>query len=118
MSQINFDKLAAEPRKYEDLARKILGWQKKTNLSTIDPRTLAREWPRADKLDLAIVLELLVKVGALQRVYKVVTPDGVLADGEFADPREIPEKMPDRFDNYFETGESDVVPVFKQRTHE
>jgi hypothetical protein len=115
MSQINFDKLAADPHKYEDLARKILGWLRKTKLATIDPRILAREWPRADKVDLAIALELLVKVGALQRVYKVLTPDGVLADGEFEDPREIPEKLPDRFHHYFETADSDVIPVFKPR---
>jgi hypothetical protein len=44
----------------------------------------------------------------------VLTPSGVYADGEFEDPTKIPEKLPDRRENYFDTAESDVVPIFKK----
>jgi hypothetical protein len=44
----------------------------------------------------------------------VLTPSGVLAEGEFEDPTKIPEKLADRFNRYFDTSDSDVVPLFKR----
>jgi hypothetical protein len=76
---------------------------------------LAREWPDVKAEQLAIVLQMLVRDGALRLVYKVLTPNGVLGDEEFDDPRSIPERLPDRSSNYFDTSESDIVPVFKQQ---
>jgi hypothetical protein len=43
----------------------------------------------------------------------VVTPAGVLADGEFEDPTGIPEKLPDRFEHYFDTSDAEIVPMFR-----
>jgi hypothetical protein len=74
---------------------------------------LAREIP-LDPKELTDALTLLVNAGVLRLVYKVTTPSGVLAEPEFNDPREIPEKLPDRRERYFETSEADIVPIFKR----
>jgi hypothetical protein len=47
-------------------------------------------------------------------VCKVATPSGVLAEPEFNDPRDIPDKLPDRRERYFETSDADIVPVFRR----
>ncbi|MGA2716713.1 MAG: hypothetical protein ABSG41_26790 [Bryobacteraceae bacterium] len=82
--------------------------------SSLDPRVLAREWPDVKAEQLASAIQSLVKAGVLEQVFRVLTPNGVLADGEFPDPSEIPEKLPDRSNNYFETAEADIIPVFKR----
>lgn len=48
-----------------------------------------------------------------EHVYKVLTPDGVYADGEWATLEAIPAKLPDRSEHYFDTAEADkiLVPV-------
>jgi len=43
--------------------------------------------------------------------YKVKTPSGVLADGEWERIEDIPEKIPDRFEYYFETAEAEIIWV-------
>ncbi len=54
----------------------------------------------------------LVTLGLMRRVYKTKTPDGVWADGEFETIGAIPERLPDRFNNYFETAEYDSEEVY------
>lgn len=81
--------------------------------SVITPKELARSVPVEAKA-LADALTLLIEAGVLRQVYKVTTPSGVLTEEEFDDPREIPEKLPDLWQHYFETAESDIVPVFKR----
>jgi hypothetical protein len=41
--------------------------------------------------------------------YQILTPSGVIADGEWSSPTEIPERIPDRWDIYFDTRDSVVV---------
>lgn len=48
-------------------------------------------------------------------VYKVKTPSGVFADGEWDDPSQIPPKLPDRFEHYFETAEAEILKVEVER---
>jgi hypothetical protein len=67
-----------------------------------------------DLVSLATALVLLARNGFVHRFYRVITPSGVEADGEFEDLSEIPPRMPDRFENYFDTAEADVVPVFRR----
>ena len=57
---------------------------------------------------------LLVRAGLLARAYKIMTPAGVIADEEFDDPTQIPERLPDRFEHYFDTADADVIPVFRR----
>ena len=44
-------------------------------------------------------------------VYRVLTPSGVLADGEWMRREDIPARIPDRFNNYFETAEAEIIEV-------
>jgi hypothetical protein len=114
MSQINFEDLANEHPEHKRALRKLEEWRRRhSDVHIIDPKTLAREVQGVDATALALALTLLVKAGLLRRVYKVTTPSGVLADGEFDDPTQIPPRLPDRFEHYFDTAESDVVPVFR-----
>lgn len=112
MSPINFDALAREHPESKRALSKLESWFKKhREAKVIYPHLLARELSE-DPVTLAIALELLVRAQVLRRVYKVTTPNGVLTDEEFDDPREIPSELPDRTNNYFDTAESDIVPVF------
>ena len=115
MSPINFDALVSKHPESTRALRKLEEWlQKHRDAQVINPTTLAREVRGVDAVALAAALTLLVQVGLLRRVYKVLTPSGVFAEGEFDDPTEIPEKLPDRWEHYFDTAESDVVPIFKK----
>lgn len=40
--------------------------------------------------------------------YKVKTPSGVLTDGEWSHIGDIPDRLPDRRERYFDTNEADV----------
>lgn len=113
MLPINFEDLAKRHPEHRHALHKLEEWVgKHKNVRVINPRTLAKEVQGVDPTALALALSLLVKVGLLRRVYKVTTPSGVLADGEFDDPMKIPPRLPDRFEHDFDTAESDVVPVF------
>jgi hypothetical protein len=114
MSQINFDALASEHPEFKRAWRELEAWMNRhREARVINPRDVAREARDIEPVTLATALTLLVSVGLLRRVYKVTTPSGVLADGEFDDPTKIPPKLPDRFQHYFDTAESDIVPVFR-----
>jgi hypothetical protein len=120
MSPINFEPIAKLHPEYRTLLADLAMWLakramgfKRERMPTIDPRDLAKAWPNVDRMDLSLLLHLLVQAGAFRTVYKVITPSGVMADGEFDDPRQIPEKLPDRFNEYFDTSEADVVPILK-----
>ena len=75
---------------------------------------LARQLGEVDAYDLASALVLLTEAGVLVRRFKVIAPSGAYADGEFENLAQIPERLPDRFNNYFDTAEADVTPVFRR----
>jgi hypothetical protein len=81
----------------------------------LDPRELSKSLRDIDTWHLALALRLLVEKGFFRQVYKVVTPSGVLADDIFDDPRLIPDRLPDRWNQYFDTSEADVVAVLAVR---
>ncbi len=115
MSPINFDALINNYPESKRALRKLEKWMlTHGDVQAINPTTLAREVRGVDAVALANALTLLVKAGLLRRVYKVLTPSGVFAEGEFDDPTKIPERLPDRWEHYFSTAESDVVPIFKK----
>lgn len=114
MSPINFENLASQHPKYKRALHELASWMNShRGVRIISPITLAKELRGIDPVVLAEVLTLLVQAGYLRRVYKVVTPSGVLSDGEFDDPTAIPERLPDRFEHYFDTTDADVVPFFR-----
>lgn len=113
MSRVNFDALASEHPESKNALNELEAWLRRhKDARIIYPQILARE-VFIDPIALVTALELLVEAGALRRVYKVTTPNGVLTDEEFDDPRNIPSQLPDRRNRYFDTAESDVIPVFQ-----
>lgn len=115
MSPINFDALINEHPESERALRILQKWMRAhSDAQVINPTSLAREVRNIDPVSLASALTLLERIGFLRRVYKVLTPSGVFTDQEFDDPTKIPEKLPDRRENYFDTAEADVIPIFKK----
>lgn len=114
MSRINLEPLA---KQHPDSARAIRALQSWIDTHeqerVINPRKVAKDVRDVATADLATALTLLLRAGIAKRVYKVLTPTGVLADGEFDDPTVIPEKLPDRFERYFDTSDAEIVPVFR-----
>ncbi len=114
MSRINLEPLA---KQHPDSARALRALQSWIDAHeqerVINPRKVAKDVQDIPTPDLATALTLLLRAGLAKRVYKVLTPAGVLAEGEFEDPTIIPEKLPDRFERYFDTTDAEVVPVFQ-----
>jgi hypothetical protein len=115
MSPSSFDSLANEKPELRSTLASIKPWAEAelNHTGLIDPRVLRRKLGDVDPVALALSLQLLVAKGIFDRVFMVVTPSGVLADGEYADPGDVPEWVADRFNNYFQVSEGDVVPVLK-----
>lgn len=114
MSPVSFEHLAKQNPKYQRAIRQLQTWiNAHPEDRSLNPLRLRREL-KVDAADIAVALTLLMNAGLLRRVYKVVTPAGVLTDAEFDDPSAIPDKLPDRFEHYFETSDADVVPIFRR----
>jgi hypothetical protein len=43
--------------------------------------------------------------------FRILTPSGVQAEGEWDTLEEIPARLPDRFNHYFDTEDADVVVI-------
>jgi hypothetical protein len=114
MSPSSFDTLADENPELRHAFARVRDWAQQHPASPIlDPRVLHRDLRDVDAVALSFTLHLLVRDGLFERVYMAVTPSGVLADGEYSNPNEVPEWVPDRFNNYFEITDGDIVPVLK-----
>jgi hypothetical protein len=114
MSPSSFDTLADENPELRYAFARVRDWAQQHPASPIlDPRVLHRDLRDVDAVALSFTLHLLVRDGLFERVYMAVTPSGVLADGEYSNPNEVPEWVPDRFNNYFEITDGDIVPVLK-----
>jgi hypothetical protein len=65
-----------------------------------------------DRYTLTRAVVYLVNAGVFRQLYAVTTPSGSLADGLFETPRDIPQKLPDRFHSfYFDTADQDIIPI-------
>ena len=115
MSPISFELLINAHPNHRRAFRKLESWlNAHEDLHIIDASRIAKDLRDLSPVTLATALTLAVNAGLLRRTYKVLTPGGVMADGEFDDPRTIPPTLPDRFERYFDTTEADVVPVFRR----
>lgn len=116
MLPTNFDTLTAERPELAPILNEVAGWiRHHPDWDIIDPRELSKSLTRVGAWELASALRLLVDGGLFRQVYMVVTPSGALADGKFDDPRGIPERLPDRWNTYFETADADIVTVLAAR---
>jgi len=115
MSPVSFEHLAKQNPKYKRAIEQLQAWvNAHPQDRVLNPLKLRKDIRNVNPAELTMALDLLRKAGLLHRVYKVVTPAGVLADAEFDDPTAIPDKLPDRFEEYFETSDADVIPVFRR----
>src|SRR5215813_11408371 len=103
MSQISFEDLANKRPAYRNVLNALDSWiRAHSQVELIQPKTLAKDLKGFTLVDLAAALIEAVHAGLLEQRYKVLTPSGTLADAEFEDPAAIPDKLPDRFNRYFE----------------
>jgi hypothetical protein len=115
MSQVSFEHLAKQNPKHRRALRELESWvNAHPEDRVLNPLKLRRDIRNVSPAELAVALTLLMRAGLLRRAYKVLTPSGVLTDAEFDDPSAIPDKLPDRFERYFETSDADVVPIFRR----
>lgn len=115
MSRVNLDRLISEHPENRRALRTLEIWlNKRGSPKDITPRDLARNVP-VEPSELAAALGLLVQAGILRRVYRVQKPNGVMLPSEFNDPRDIPGRLPDRREQYVDTSDADVIPVFKKQ---
>ena len=115
MLPTNFGTLADDNSDLRPVLGRIREWvEKHSDWSVLDPRILARDLRDVDPFLLSVALLELVRIGLYRRVYMVDTPSGVLADGEYDDPRKIPDRVPDRSFRYFNPMDTEIVPVFKR----
>jgi len=115
MSPISLGHLAKQNPRYRRALDQLEAWiNAHPQDRVLNPQKLRQDIRNVNPADLTMALTLATKAGLLRRVYKVLTPSGVLADAEFDDPTAIPDKLPDRFEHYFETSDADVVPIFRR----
>lgn len=115
MSPVSFEHLAKQNPKYKRALDHLQSWiNAHPQDRVLNPLKLRKDLAKLNPAELTMALDLLMQEGLLHRVYKVVTPAGVLAERDFDDPSEIPDKLPDRFEHYFETSDADVIPIFRR----
>jgi hypothetical protein len=115
MSRIDFDALINKHPESEQALRELETWMKDHgDPKVIYPKDVARQVQDVDPVALVKALMLLVEEGELRRLFKVEDPNGVLTNDVYDDIGKIPEKLPDRNENYFEIANYDVVPIFEK----
>lgn len=109
----NYDSLAAKHPELAPVLGRIGAWVRAhADWNLIDPRVLSKDLRDLDVITLARGLQVLVDERVLREVYMVATPDtGVLAEGEFEELDDIPERLSDRWNHSFNTADADIVAV-------
>jgi hypothetical protein len=80
----------------------------------LDIRELARICTDATPVQMAKAIELLVESGLLKQVYRIESPDGFLVSEEYTSPDQIPRRLRDRADRFFDTSEGEIIPGFQR----
>ena len=90
MSPDNFEHLAKQNPKYKRAIEQLRAWiNDHPQERVLNPLNLRKDIGNVSPAELTMALDLLRKEGLLHRVYKVVTPSGVLAERDFDDPIKI-----------------------------
>ena len=112
----SFEPLADEHPELRTAFGRISQWiNLHQDWNILDPRILAKDLRDLDAGQLATALSILAASNLFRRVFMVTTPSGVLAEGQYEHLRQVPERVADRFHQYFDTAESDIVPVLTPR---
>jgi hypothetical protein len=117
MLPANYDSLINENPELKPAILRIRDWiREHRDWTILDPRILSRDMRDLDPWLLTLALQALIRKGYFSRVYRVVTPSGVLAEGDYDDPRSVPERIRDNWDTTFSREDADIVPVLKPAT--
>jgi hypothetical protein len=114
MLPTNFDFLASENPQLQAAASRLGEWARKhRGYNVIDPEAVARENKDIDPFQLAYALHLLVVKGLFRQVYMIMTPSGVLAEGQYDDPNKIPKRVHNGFEESFDREDGVIVPILE-----
>jgi hypothetical protein len=117
MLPTNFDFLANENPELKTAVIRLGEWVRKhKDWNVIDPGAVSREIKDVDPFLLSYTLHLLVVKGLFRQVYMIMTPSGVLADGQYDDPNKIPKRVPNGFDESFDRDDGVIVPILEPVT--
>ena len=113
MSPVSFAPLASAEPEHGNTFAVLDEWVRgHQDWRWIVPGIVARDYPLLDAYELAEALNSAVGAGILRLQYTVLTPSGVLATESFDSPREIPTELPDRYEHFFSTKDSPLVPIY------
>jgi hypothetical protein len=113
MLPVSFEPLANAEPEYRETFHVLDRWvERHRDWRWIVPGIVARDNPLLDAFELTNALQLAVRAGILRLQYTVLTPSGVLASDAYDDPRQIPAELPDRQENFFDTRDYPLVPVY------
>lgn len=113
----SLERLAGAESAYRETYEVLAGYfAQRRDWQLIDPVTLAQDLPLLDSFSLAGALMDAVDAGELSVKYTVLTPDGVVAADLYDSPLAIPEHLPDRFEEEFQTHKFPLVTVFEAKT--
>ncbi len=114
MLPTNFDFLASENPELRPAAVRLGEFARRhQDWKLIDPRMVTREIRDIDPFLLMYALHELVKKGLFHQVYMVATPSGVLTEGEYDDPNQIPKRLKTPLDEPFNRDDGEIVSVLK-----
>lgn len=114
MSPASFVHLAKTEPRFRSTYKRLQSWvEEHRSWRLLDPGIIAKDIPDVDELTLANALHLAVKHGFFRIKYTVLTPTGNLAYQVFDSPQQIPRRLPDRFEEYFNTREYPIVAVLQ-----
>jgi hypothetical protein len=118
MLSIDFETLARKFPELQDAWRGLEEWVKSNPAaSVIDTRRVTREI-RMEPFNpavLASALNQLKEQANFKQVYRVFNPsNNQFLQGEWDRYGDVPEKLPDAFDNFIDVSNLRVIPVLKQ----
>ena len=116
MSPTAFENLEVERPELRAALVRLRRWvEQNPQARFLDPRRLASEIHDVSSSDLSTTLTILAQRGRLQRAYKVLAPtNGVLADGSFTSPLDIPPRLKDSCEDWFLTKDGTLVVIFHE----
>jgi hypothetical protein len=114
MLPTNFDFLASDSPELKPAVARLSEWVRRhRDWNMIDPRRVREEIDDIDPFLLSFVLRELVERGVFRQVYRILTPSGVFAEGEYDDPNNIPLRLSNGFDEYFNRDDGVIVSILK-----
>src|SRR5687768_15662946 len=116
MSPLNFASLMSERPELNDAWRFLEAWiAEHGNVHVVPITRLAKAAKKVNLSPLVLTkaLGVLLDHGLIREVYQVADYDGVLIEGDYESPDEVPPRVEGRLSQFVETSETDIVPVYR-----